>query len=280
LVYGIILLAVFVPIFMEMDLSEVFGLDEPLTTDTQAAFELAEEKVTAGAPVLMVFDYDASYMGELHSQARAMLQHLAQRQARIIAISLMPEGASLAQQLMDDVLSEQGYQAGQDFVNLGYLPGDAVGIRSLEFLPGQVWDKAFDGSDLKDAPILQGDEKFALSNMSLIMVLTGNPNDLRWWVEQTAAIEDDVGTDLILMAGVSSAIEALARPYYDMASPQIDGLVVGLMGAADYERALDLPHSAAHTRLSGQLVGQLAVFVLILIGMLIYGVARRADSDV
>lgn len=279
LVYGLVLVAVLVPILAGIDLSDIFGIDEPLTGEASAAFDLVDERVTQDAPVLMAFDYDPSFIGELQVQAEALLHQLARNKGRIIAMSLTPEGAGLAQQLLEDVLDAQGYQAGIDYVNLGYLPGEAVGIRSLEFLPGQFQNQGFDGGDLKDALTFENDEDFALSNMSLIVVLTGNANNLRWWVEQITAIEKDLDRDLVLVAGVSAAIESLIRPYYEMQSSQIGGLIVGLHGAADYERKLNWQDGPAHIRLSGQLVGQVAVATLILLGMLIFGVSRRDGTS-
>lgn len=279
LVYAIVLLAVVLPFVADVDLSAVFNLDQPLTTGTGTAIDLVNEVVTQDAPVLVAFDFDPSYMGELGLQAQSLLLHLAQRQARIMATSLTPEGAGLAQQLIDDVLSEQGYQAGQDYVNLGYFPGDAVGIRSFRFLPRPLQGQAFDGTELEGALIFDGDESFALDEMALIAVLTSDADDMRWWVEQTTALERDLDTDLPLLAGVSAAIEALVRPYYDMETRQIDGLVVGMAGAVDYERALDWLDGPAHVRLNGQLVGQLAVLVLIVMGILFYGLLRRGGDD-
>jgi hypothetical protein len=52
-------------------------------------------------------------------------------------------------------------------------------------------------------------------------------------------------------------------------------LIVGLAGAVDYERALDLEDSPARIRLGGQLTGQVAVLALLMIGILFYGVSRR-----
>jgi len=277
LVYGLVLVAVLVPILAGINLSDAFGLDEPLTEGADAAFDLIDERVTQDALVLMAFDYDPSFTGELQVLAEALLHQLAQNRGRIVAMSLTPEGASLAQQLLEDVLEDEGYQAGQDYVNLGYLPGEAIGIRSLEFLPGRFQDQGFDGRDLKETFIFENDVEFALSNMSLMVVLTGNANNLRWWVEQITAVETDLEKDLFLVAGVSAAIEPLVRPYYDMSSPQIDGLIVGLKGAVDYERRLNWQDGPAHIRLSGQVIGQIAVLALILIGMLIYGVSRRDD---
>jgi hypothetical protein len=193
-----------------------------------------------------------------------------------MTVSLMPEGAGLAQQLLEEVLDQyDDYQVGQNYVNLGYLPGEAVGIRS--FLPQRFRGESFDGAveeefgKLQDAPIFGGDADFALSKVSLLVVLTNRADDLRWWIEQTAILEED----LPLVAGVSAAIEPQVRPYYDMESPQIKGLVVGLAGAVDYESRMDWQDGPAHIRFSGQLAGQIAVAALFLIGMLVFGLRRR-----
>jgi hypothetical protein len=277
LVYGVVLLAVLIPILAGVDLSSIFSLDEPLTKEAPVAYDFINEKVVENTAVLIAFDYDPSHMGELDVQAEVLLHHLVRRQARIIAVSLRPEGAGLAQHLFDDVLISADYQAGQDYVNLGYLPGEAVGIRSLHYLPQRFQGEAFDGRDLKDALIFEGDTSFALDKVSLIIVLTGDANDLRWWVEQTTILENDSETELLLVAGVSAAIEPLVRPYYDMTSPQIDALIVGLAGAAAYESKMNWQDGPAHIRISGQVVGQVALLALILIGMIIYGILDRGD---
>ena len=135
----VVLLAVVIPILMDVDISTVFFLDEPLTTETGATFDLIEEAVGQDASVLMSFDYDAAYMGELQLQAESLFHHLADRQARIIVTSLTPEGAGLAQILIDDVLGQYDYQAGQDYVNLGYLPGEAALALVIGIISGVIF---------------------------------------------------------------------------------------------------------------------------------------------
>jgi hypothetical protein len=236
--------------------------------------------VTEDSPVLLVFDYDPSYMGELQPQAEAFVQHLARKQARIMTLSLIPEGAALAQGVLDDVLEDLDYQPVTEYINLGYVPGESIGIRSLELLPADLQDQSFDGRDLQDLQILGREEALALSDTTAIVVVTGNISNIRWWVEQVSAVERASDVDLNLVAGVSAALEPLARAYHDMESPQIQALVVGLAGAADYERLLDLSDGPAHARLDAQRVGQLTVFVLILVGMLVYGLSRPENSAV
>jgi hypothetical protein len=277
LVYGIVLLAVLVPLLTGVDLSQVFVLGDPLTTGAAEAYGVVNGTVTADAPVLIAFDYDPSFMGELQLQAEALLHHLTLREARIIIVSLTPEGAAMAQQAIDEVLVDRNYLSGEDYVNLGYLPGEAVGIRSLALHPRYLLGQAFNGGDLGEMLTLGGEESLRLDDMALIGVLTSSANDLRWWVEQKTALEDESDMQLPLVAGVSAAIEPLVRPYYDMDSPQIDGLIVGLAGAVDYESEMDWLAGPAHVRINAQFVGQLAVMALIALGVLVFVFSRRSD---
>jgi hypothetical protein len=278
LVYAVVCAAVIIPILADVDLSAIFSFEQPLTAEAGVAYDFVNEKVAQDAPVLVVFDYDPAYVGELQAIAESIIHHLAQRQARIIFTSLKPEGAGLAQQVIDDVLSQHSYLAGKDYINLGYLPGEAVAVRSLEFLPTAFRDRAFDGNELEPGLVFGDSESFALSKMALVAVLTADAQNMRWWVEQTTSLEEELDKELPLVAGVSAAIEVLVRPYYDMSSRQIDGLVVGLPGAADYEDKLDWSDGPAHVRLGGLLVGQLAVAGLIVLGILVHGILGRGGG--
>jgi hypothetical protein len=258
-----LLLSIAIPVVSDLDLSDIFAVDQPLTAEAAVTYRQIEEMPIAGEPVFVVFDYSPAFMGELQLQASALLQHLGQKDAQVVALSLTPEGAALAQQVLDD-----------EDVNLGYLPGEAVAVRSLEFLEGQLRTQAFNGQDLKGTHVLDSEGLLTLSDSALIVLLTGDANNFRWWVEQTTALEKDLARNLPLVAGVSAAIGPMVRPYYEMESPQLDGLLVGLTGAADYELLLGSSQAPARVRLSGTLLGQLVVSGLILIGVVLYSFSR------
>jgi hypothetical protein len=279
LIYAILLAAILTPMFADVDLSGIFATDKPLAPESVATFNLVEQNVTQDSQVLIAFDYDPSFLGELQLQAGILLQQLARKGARIVALSLTPEGAGLAQQLTEDILPGYGYEPGPDYVNLGYLPGEAIGIRSLVLLGGQLSDHTFDGQDLEGTLIRASGEPLRLADMALIVLFTGNPNDLRWWVEQVTAVRRDLGQYPPLVTGVSAAIGPLARPYYLMNPRQIDGLIIGLNGAADYELLLNIPDGPAHARLGGKLLGQLVVAALLLVGIVVYGLSRGGNGS-
>jgi hypothetical protein len=70
-----------------------------------------------------------------------------------------------------------------------------------------------------------------ISDFSMVVLITDNPNTTRAWVEQVNPKLDTTP----LVAIVSAQVEPLARPFFDSENGQIDGLISGLTGGAAYE---------------------------------------------
>jgi hypothetical protein len=68
----------------------------------------------------------------------------------------------------------------------------------------------------------------------MVIVATEDPDKARAWVEQTGPY---LGSTPLVMV-VSAQAEPMVRPYYDPASNQIKGLVIGLATGVAYESAL------------------------------------------
>ena len=221
------------------------------------------------APVLVVFDYDPTTSGEMDVIARALVSHLAERQAQIVALSLLPAGPATAQNLLDDVVGPGSY------VNLGYLPGQPVAVRLLgESLPLAV-AADFRGTPLTDLGTMA--ELHSLQDFALVIELAASQDSLRWWVEQAQA-----PYDVPLAAGVSASVEPLARAYYETQPPQLVGLVGGVPGAARYDAArggAQGPGEALLARLDAQLAGHIVLILVLLIGNGVYLVRRRTEEE-
>jgi hypothetical protein len=112
---------------------------------------------------------------------------------------------------------------------------------------------------------------------SLIVLISGSPEATRAWVEQAQLNAPNVP----MIAVVSAAAEPLVRPYLESDPAQLDGLVVGLGGAAALENQVGRPGAAtlAWPALGG---GLLAAVVIILVGNLIFGLLAlvgEGDND-
>jgi len=105
-----------------------------------------------------------------------------------------------------------------------------------------------------------------LSSVDLVVELAGDASTLRTWIEQITA-----QADIPVVAGVSAATAPYARPYLD--SGQLQALLVGVPGAAEYEAQLGRSGRAIDS-LGSQVAAQAVVILLILLGNLVHLVTR------
>jgi hypothetical protein len=268
LIYLLLVMAVAVPLWME----PIYG---PLdATDLQAGGEyfyaLLDGRGSVALPddsvVIVAFDYNPATAAELALQARAILDHLMRRGVRIMAISLYPEGAALAWDVLDELLDERGYVYGENYVHLGYLPNQPAAVRYF-LAAGPTGDGQTDyrhGQPISQYPIAQGVDD--LSSVDLVVELAGDKDTLRTWVEQVTA-----RAGVPVVAGVSAATAPYVQPYLD--SGQLQALLVGLPGAAEYEAQAGQTGKAIDS-LGSQVAAQAAIVLLILLGNLVQLVTR------
>ena len=129
-VYAALILVVALPL----------GLGRPLlwrvVQPSLAAADLyaAIDALPSGSSVLVAFDYDPATSGEMDIVARAIVRHLMDREARIVAVSLLPAGPATAQGVLDVLaLRRPGYKDGYGthYANMGFIPGQAAAVRLL-----------------------------------------------------------------------------------------------------------------------------------------------------
>jgi hypothetical protein len=204
--------------------------------------------------------------------AEIIVRDLLDNQARVIAVSLRPEGPMMAQRVFERLESEYPY--GERVINLGYLPGQTAGVRSLAFLSSapvfQNW-----GETLDDYTAWQDVD--GLEDVALIVPVSDSALALRWWVEQMGP-----GTlaNRPMVAAVSAAADPSVRPYYNHTDPkagQLLGLVSGVTDAAAYENRLGQPGRAVNS-LAAQSVAHLGL-VIIGLGGTVAGFRMQATRE-
>jgi hypothetical protein len=225
------------PLLQDPRVQQAFFLGGRVVSPAQPVTDLhtAIESLDPGAVVLVAFDYDPSTAGELDPVARVLVHHLMEQGVRIVAVSLLPAGAATAQRVLDDAAADHpayrdGY--GTSFVNLGYIPGQAAGVRQLGPSLARAQPADFRGSRLATLPSMAGIQ--GIESSDFIVDLAAAPDSLRWWIEQGS-----MPHGVPLGAGVSAAVEPMARPYYETDPRQVAGLVSGVAGAATYQWLLE-----------------------------------------
>jgi hypothetical protein len=223
----------------------------PAVVDLHTAVEAA-----AGQPVLLVFDYTPALAGELTPQAAALLQQLAANNSPVVSLSQYTAGERLA-----DLQTAVSHSDNRH--HIGYLPGDAIGIRQLGYcLANTATCDALIGRSLSPQQIQ------VLSDVVLVIILTGERDNLVNWIEQLAMYDN-----LTLAAGVTQSLRPVAAPY--LATGQLAGLLSGLNDTITYQESLlgqPAPAPLAQQQ-NAQGMAQLVAALLLLAGLFIY--ARR-----
>ncbi len=234
----------------------------------------AVEALPAGTPALVAFDYTPATAGELDPQAQALIGHLLSRGLPVVAASLVPEGPALAQRVLDRELAAHPEALyGRAYVHLGYLAGGEAALRALaEGLTRAAPVDYLTGLPLNQLPATA--RVTGLDDLGLIVVLAGDSEPVRWWVEQVGT-----RTRTPLVAGVSAAAEPQLRPYLD--SGQLVGLISGLPGAARYTALFGQASSGSADwagRLDALSLSLLALMALVLLGNVAFWVTQGRSS--
>ncbi|RME70179.1 MAG: hypothetical protein D6784_17130, partial [Chloroflexi bacterium] len=216
-----------------------------------------------GSVALVSIDYTPATQGEMEPLAAAVIGRLRGQGMRVVLVSLNPEGAALADSLVQKVIQERDEAYGESMVNLGYLPGEAAAVRRV--VSGQERLSARQeyrtGLALGQMQNWAGVENFR--QVRLTTTLADNPATARWWIEQmAAAAPPDIG-ERYLLAAVSAAAGPFLQPY--RASGQLDGLLSGVNSAAAVE-AVRRQFGPARQMLDSQSIAHLLLIIAIVAG--------------
>jgi hypothetical protein len=237
---------------------------------------LAVNALEAESPVLVVLDYQPALAGEMEAAFSPVLNDLMIRGNRLGFVSTLPTGPLMVERMVTLMKDRYGrdYQPGLQYVDLGYLPGDAAGIQAFARWPRAAVGPRGQQESFWDAPFLA--EINGLNDFSALVIVTDNPDTGRIWVEQAGMVLQDRP---ILMV-ISAQAEPVLRPYYD--SGQVRGMLTGLAGGAVYEAQRGHP-ALAHDYWDAFGFGLLGIQTLILVGggwNLVSGIlARRKERD-
>lgn len=201
------------------------GLAIRVSPEVQAVYRYIEA-LPEGSVFMLSMDFDPASKPELYPQAVAILRHAFRKNLRVIGMTLWLPGTGMADQVMSQVARETGKENGKDYVFLGWSPG----VGSLIITMGQDLYKAFPtdyyNQPTKDLPVLNGVRN--LRDLSYVVSLAaGNPGIETWYVFGKDKYQFELG------GGCTGVIAPGLYPL--LRSGQINGLIGGLRGAAEYE---------------------------------------------
>ncbi|MCJ7716473.1 MAG: hypothetical protein MUO54_08135, partial [Anaerolineales bacterium] len=196
------------------------------------------DKLSDGQPVLIAFDYQPAATAEMHAAAASVVDHLMEQGTYLSFVSTQPTGPALAEHFLSSTQEKHGYRHNQQYVNLGYLPGESAGLVSFVIAPKQIIPLAFDGSNAWGSPPLA--EVESIGDFEMILVITDDPNTAKNWIEQVGTTLEQGTLNMV----ISAQAEPLIQPYF-RASPQyLSGYVSGVIDGLNYENLLGQPNLA------------------------------------
>lgn len=251
LIYLLMFLAILIPIMIR-------SVPEIEISDQVRQAYNSIERVPQGGIVMISIDYDPSSEAELQPMLIAILHHCFQRDIKVILTGQWPLGIPLGQAALELIATQYGKVYGRDYVNIGYRPGGQalmVGIGQSGFR--QYFNRDFRGTPIDSFAFMRRVANYDQIDR-LVALEAGAAGDL--WVQYAGA---QFGLKIIL--GVTGVMATSMYPYLD--AGQIQGLLGGLKGAAEYETLVHRPQQASWF-MNSQSFGHLLIIVLVILGNL------------
>ena len=208
----------------------VFSMPVGVPNEISGALQMVQN-LTPDAPVLVAIDYHPARVGEMEAASAPMFeQMMVLKHPRLTFVSTNETGPVLAERFISGTLQDRGYQYGNQYLNLGYLPGGVMGIRAFTLNPPQAMPLDI-SLDLAWGTVpLQGIS--SISQFAALIVITDSADTARTWIEQTMSIREITPFPLVVIS--SAQATPMILPYYE--SGQISGIVNGLYGGAIFEQ--------------------------------------------
>jgi hypothetical protein len=188
-----------------------------IPVEERAVVELIQG-LSEGSHVLVAFEYQPGFSGEMEAAAEAVLRHLISRSVNVSILSTQVTGPAMAERFFANKLSISN----GEYTDLGYLTGGAAGLANYAAAP----TAAINNSPVQD-----------IRQYSMVLVITEDPDLARTWIEQVQTRLDPnrsgMGTPMVMI--VSAQAEPLVYPFFQSNPKQVSGMVSGVVGGAIYE---------------------------------------------
>ena len=260
LVFILVALAVIIPTLLPVNLP--VSVSEP----TQKLYDYIDA-LPAESTIMLAFDYGPASLAELNPMAKALLQQCFNKKVRVIGLTLLPDGAAMGDTLIKEVSEETGAVDGEDYVFLGYRPGNDLVILGMGTDIAGVFDTDYKGTPLSDIPMMENITNY--NHISLLIDLASGSSTEEWI---TFA---NVRYNLQIAAGVTGVIISQMYPY--LQTGQLIGLISGILGAAEYENLINTP-AKGMLWINIESFVHLLIVVLVVIGNTAFFIQRRKEE--
>lgn len=251
------------------------GLPIPIGRESKAWKEYIEN-IPSDSTIIVSMDYGVSGMPELYPMTVATMHHLwtdtASKNFKIVVIASWNQGPLVFDTLLDQMnpASTYGVVYGEDWIELGWIPGGETGMAALATDMWSQTPKDFlENRPLSEYPIMEN-IKTAEDIDLVVSFETGTPG-LPEWLRQW---NTPYGTPFIVgCIGVS--VPGMA-PY--LASGQLEALMPGLTASGEYEVLIGRPGLAV-SGLDAVSMSHLLVVLLVVVGNIAFFASKSKEVN-
>ena len=241
------------------------GLPIKISSEVRGVYDHIES-LPEQSVFLLSIDFDPASKPELYPQAIALLRHAFRKNLRVITMTLWVSGTGMADQIVTQVAKEMGKEYGTDYAFLGWSPGGQAVIINMGQDLYSAFPSDYGGRPTKELPVLNGVRN--LKDVGYMVDLgAGKPGVEEWYVFGKDKYKFELG------GGCTGVMAPGLYPL--LRSGQINGLIGGLRGAAEYEILIDQKGQAV-AGMDAQSATHIAIIVLVIICNVFYLSLRRA----
>jgi hypothetical protein len=224
---------IFLAMLLAVSAPLLSGFTSPaaLQHDARAVFERIET-LPAGSRIALSIDYDPSSEAELHPMTIAFIRHCVLKRHKLYFVTLWPTALPVidraVRQVIDKEFADRKLVYGEDYVLLGYQPGELVAIQVLINDIRKSKSRDDRGQSLDTLPMMR--EVRGLKELDLLINVSAGYHGAKEWVQVASE-----STGPPVAAGSVGVQVPSLLPYLPK---QLIGLVGALRGAVEYETAL------------------------------------------
>jgi hypothetical protein len=239
-----------------------------------AAFHAAIERVPEGTTVFLAADYDPASLPELYPMTLTAIEQCFRRNLKIVGFCLWPGGPPLLNRALAEVAARHGKEYGVDYVNLGFKDGQEAVMVMVGSSIREAFPADFNGTPIASLPIMQGVLNFSSVHI-LINISAGYPGTKEWVQQVGSRFRNAEGLNIPIVSGCTAVS---APEYYAYVNAgQLEGLLGGLAGAAEYEKQVGIMGTATRG-MDCQSLAHLAIIAFILLGNILGRGAGRKHA--
>jgi hypothetical protein len=260
IIFILVALAVAIPVY--------FGWAVPvkISPSVQSVYDFIDN-LEEGDAVFISCDFDPASEAELYPMTKALMRHCFNKKLRVLSMTMWPNGAALVERAFDEMRLEYDIEAGVDYVNFGYQ----VGYTMVVVAAGQDFASAFTtdyrGNTTANMPVMEGLD--GLGDVAYMIDIAAGATIEMWIAYGSQRYHFPMG------AGCTAVSATQYYPY--LSTGQINGLLGGLKGAAEYEQ-LAVPDHVDNRALAGmtaQSSVHAVIVLLVILANIFYFITRK-----